>query len=546
MKKLAILALVGISAVSCNGIAGWSGSNTDSTAHSGMASESKVWARDLSITKENAYSDLFLDSTVLDSFITREKLNEADAQSLRNFYNVRNFQYAWFSSSGPTEQVRGFWGLHAAEPEKEIKRDTAFMNLMDSLMQTDSLQITTPDTALVQTELQLTRELIEYAGKVDDDFIQPTNLYFLIPSKKMDAMALADSLLHKQKDSSLYAAHPSYTSLKTELNRYYEAAKSGGWQPITSAQNLAKGSKAPVVGLLKRRLSLIGDYPVGDTSAVLTDTLLTAIKDYQIRHGLAPTGRINDSLIQSLNVPAEERVQQILVNMNRMMWMQPLTDSNRIVVNIPSLMLYAYSDSGKVMEMPIVVGKEGSATVSFTDEINQVVFSPYWRLPESIIREEIMPKMKADPAYLKKRNMEITGQYNDSIPQIRQLPGKENALGQVKFLFPNSFDIYLHDTPDKSLFSRKDRAISHGCIRVAQPEALAQYLLRDQKEWTPEKIRQAMNGGKEQTVEVKKRMPVQINYFTAWMDEKGRLNFRPDVYGYDASVMKQMFKAMPV
>lgn len=546
MKKLAIIALIGIGALSCNGIAGWSGSNTDSTAHGGMAPENSVLARDLSITKENAYSDLFLDSALLDSFIAKEKLDEGDAQSLRNFYNVRNFQYAWFSSSGPTEQVRGFWGLHAAEPEKEMKRDTAFMNLMDSLMQADSLQITTPDTALVQTELQLTRELIKYAGKVEDDFIQPANLYFLIPSKKMDAMALADSFLHKQKDSFMYAAHPSYTSLKTELNRYYEAAKSGGWQPITSAQNLARGSKATVVSLLKKRLSLTGDYPVGDTSAVLTDTLLTAIKDYQLRNGLAPTGRINDSLIQSLNVPAEERVQQILVNMNRMMWMQPLTDSSRIIVNIPSLMLYAYSDSGKVMEMPIVVGKEGSATVSFTDEINQVVFSPYWRLPESIVREEIMPKMKSDPSYLKKRNMEITGQYNDSTPQIRQLPGKENALGQVKFLFPNSFDIYLHDTPDKSLFSRKDRALSHGCIRVAQPEALAQYLLRDQGEWTPEKIRQAMNSGKEQTVEVKKRMPVQISYFTAWMDEKGRLNFRPDVYGHDAGVMKQMFKSIPV
>lgn len=544
MKNVLAATAILLFATSCNGVAGWFGSNSDSTAHAAKADTTAgmQWSVDNSITKENAYSDLFLDSVVLDSFIVKQQLEADDAQSLRNFYRVRNYQYAWFHSGGVTEQARGFWGLHAASPSEEQQKDTAFRKLMDSLVTNDSMHLVQSDTGLLQTELKLTQQLVDYARENKNGLIQSSNLYFIVPAKRMDAMTLADSILHKQRDSALYAAHPAYNSLKSSLALYYNAAKNGGWQPIGNAQNLARGSKSAAVVALKKRLSITGDYPAGDTSAVLTDTLLTAIKDYQLRNGLALTGRINDSLIQSLNVPAQERVEQILVNMNRVLWMQPLTDSTRIEVNIPSYTLYAFGDSGTVLSMPVIAGKEGASTISFTDQVSQVVFSPYWRLPESIVRDEILPKMKADPNYLKKRNMEIVGKYNDSIPQIRQLPGKDNALGQVKFLFPNSFDIYLHDTPDKSLFAQKNRALSHGCIRVAQPEALAQFLLKDQRDWTADKIRQAMNSGKEQTVEVKQKVPVQINYYTVWADANGKLNFRPDVYQHDQTARKRMFQ----
>ncbi|RYF82880.1 MAG: hypothetical protein EON98_10895 [Chitinophagaceae bacterium] len=192
------------------------------------------------------------------------------------------------------------------------------------------------------------------------------------------------------------------------------------------------------------------------------------------------------------------------------------------------------------MEMPVIVGKEGTGTMAFSDEITKIVFNPYWNIPESIVKNEIMPAMKADPSYLKKKNMEIVKQ-NDSVPQIRQLPGKDNALGRVKFLFPNSFDIYLHDTPNKDLFAQQNRALSHGCIRVAKPDSLAAFILRRQSEWTPEKISAAMNSGKEQTVDVKNPVPVSITYYTAFADEKGKLNFRHDVYGYDQRTAERMF-----
>jgi murein L,D-transpeptidase YcbB/YkuD len=178
--------------------------------------------------------------------------------------------------------------------------------------------------------------------------------------------------------------------------------------------------------------------------------------------------------------------------------------------------------------------------MAFSDQVSKIVFSPYWNIPQSIVQNEIKPAMQKDPAYLKKKNMEIVKQ-DDSLPQIRQLPGKDNALGRVKFLFPNSFDIYLHDTPNKELFAQQNRALSHGCIRVAKPDSLAHYILRGQTEWTPEKIAAAMNSDKEQTVEVKKPVPVAITYYTSWIDEKGRMNFRKDIYGYDKKTGERMF-----
>lgn len=190
--------------------------------------------------------------------------------------------------------------------------------------------------------------------------------------------------------------------------------------------------------------------------------------------------------------------------------------------------------------MNVVVGKEGHNTTMFTGDLNQVVFSPHWNVPPSIVKNEILPAMSRNPDYLASQNMEITGD-EGGLPKIRQKPGGENALGQVKFLFPNSFNIYFHDTPSKSLFDRDKRAYSHGCIRLSDPFKMAQYLLRNQPEWSPERIMDAMNSGEEKFVKVKNPVPVFITYYTAWVDERGQLNFRDDIYDHDQKLAKKMF-----
>jgi L,D-transpeptidase YcbB len=569
MKKM----LIGIAAVSllssCTQVGGWFGSDKDSTQNlnSESAYKAKIF-RDQSITKENAYSDLFLDSAALETYITRKKIEGDKAQRMRDFYLVRNNQFAWFSSSGLTEQARGLWSLRADDLEKQ--KDTSakrVVEMMDSLLTDNSAIITADtgtvannnrilkdsaalmdgstamifdnsDTTVVQTELALTEQLVELAGE-NNSVVTAENFYWMVPRKKMDAMQLADSVL-KGSDSALWKNNTQYTALKNSLQLYYTAAKNGGWDSLGVVKGIQKGAKSPAVTVLKKRLAATGDYPATDTSNVYNDSLVTAIKTVQQQYGFAPTGTLNDSLIRELNVPAEERVQQLLVNMNRALWMPQQNDSTRIMVNIPSLQLYVYSDSGKVMEMPVIVGKEGTGTMAFSDEISQIVFNPYWNIPQSIVQNEIKPAMKSDPNYLKKKNMEIVRQH-DSLPEIRQLPGKDNALGRVKFLFPNSFDIYLHDTPHKNLFAQQNRALSHGCIRVAKPDSLARFILRGQGEWTPEKIAAAMNSGKEQKVEVKNPVPVSITYYTAFTDDKGRMHFRKDVYGYDKKTAAKMF-----
>jgi L,D-transpeptidase YcbB len=541
MKNMIIAAVIGcLLTTSCTQIAGWFGSNEDSTRGEAVDSSSyAAFARDESITEANAYSDLFLDSASIENYIQKEKLSDSAARALRNFYLIRNYQYAWFTTGGMTEQGKAVWNLYA---EDSAHTDRNLRQQMDTLLQNDSLNIIRGDSSFVQTELALTKKLVQYAQNSDSGFISSDNFYYLVPAKKQDPLALADSVLNKQTDSAQYAGNKAYSLLKQQLALYYKAAKDSNWQTFNMrSEKLKKGSRSPVVAQLKKRLQATGDYRIADTSNVFNDSLFAALKDYQQRNGLAPTGVVDDSLMTVLNVSPEQRVEQILVNLNRMRWMQPVTDSNRIMVNIPSQMLYAYEDSGEVFQMPVIVGREGTGTLMFRGNINQIVFNPEWRLPQSIVKNEIMPRMKSDPNYLKKNNMEIISQ-KDSIPEIRQLPGKNNAMGQVKFLFPNSYDIYLHDTPDKTLFAKKDRTLSHGCIRVADAQKLAQYLLRNQNEWTPEKIRAAMNSNKTQSVMVNTAEPVYITYYTAWADENGKLNFRDDVYGYDQKTAERMFK----
>ena len=286
-------------------------------------------------------------------------------------------------------------------------------------------------------------------------------------------------------------------------------------------------------------MQLSDDY-LNDTSSNFTDSLEVAIKDYQQRHGLKPTGIINDSLIASLNVPVENRIQQLIINLNRAQWMSPIQDSNYIIVNIPDFMLTAYENNAKVLSIPVAVGKQGTNTTIFSGDLNQIVFSPTWNIPPSIVKRDIVPAMKSDPGYLRKNDMEIVRR-NDSLPEIRQLPGENNTLGKVKFLFPNRYDIYLHDTKAKEVFKQKNRAVSNGCIRLADAETFANYLLVDNDDWSPEKVDAAMNAGKEQFVKLSKPVPVVITYYTAWVDENGKLNFRDDVYGHDRRISQMMF-----
>ncbi|HRX94157.1 MAG TPA: L,D-transpeptidase family protein, partial [Chitinophagaceae bacterium] len=210
-----------------------------------------------------------------------------------------------------------------------------------------------------------------------------------------------------------------------------------------------------------------------------------------------------------------------------------------IIVNIPEFMLHVYNKHEPVFDMVVVVGKVGHNTMMFNGDLQQIVFSPYWNVPASIIKNEIMPAIARNPNYLASKNMEKVG------AGIRQKPGPGNALGKVKFIFPNSFNMYFHDTPSKSLFSRDKRAFSHGCIRLSEPQKMAEWLLRDDAGWNTDKVVAAMNKSYETPVKLKEPIPVFIIYYTAWVDHDGLLNFRDDVYDHDKQLIKKMFTPLP-
>lgn len=506
-----------------------------------------VSKRDYSITQSNSCSDLFLDSMAMEKFIASKKIPDSMASRIRSFYNTRNYQFAWFSSDGMNEQTSAFWNLHdyvTTYNNDTSLKDKKLQRKMDALMAEENLS-PMATTDYISTELTLTEHFIKYIlNNYGKGYVKRKEMERFIPFKKEDPLALADSLLNKKhKDDKYFEdVNAPYKALKEQLGKYYNIAKAGGWPRITiSKKTLKKGLSDPAISIIKKRLRISGEMIGKDSSQVCNDSLENAVKIFQTTMGYKPDGIITASLINDMNVPALARIKQILINMGRMRWMPVEPSGKLILVNIPEFALHVYENKKKIWDMDVVVGKEGHHTTMFSGDLNQIVFSPYWNVPASIVEKEILPKLASDPNYLASQNMEQTGTDEDGVPKIRQLPGPENSLGRVKFLFPNSFNIYFHDTNAKTLFEKDKRAFSHGCIRLSQPEKMAQYLLRDQPEWTLQRIEEAMNSGQEQYVKLKNPVPVIITYYTAWVDDNGQLNFRDDIYSHDRTLGSKMF-----
>ena len=337
-----------------------------------------------------------------------------------------------------------------------------------------------------------------------------------------------------------------YKLLQENLVKYFDLDKitANTWDSIPAAAKLLlkKGDSSEIIVQIKNRLFLLGDMSVADSSQKYDSVLFLAAKRFQRRMGLSIDGVIGAKMIQELNVPVKQRIQQLLVNMERVRWMPPEKDTNYIMVNIPEYKMHVYDSGKQIFDMNVIVGKASNSTVIFNGNLKYIVFSPYWNVPTSIVQKEIVPGMKRDKNYIQRNNIEITGTSN-GLPLVRQKPGPNNSLGLVKFLFPNNYDIYLHDTPNHELFNVSSRSFSHGCIRIAEPKKFAQYLLRSDTAttWKSNVIDSSMHLPKERWVTLKKTIPVFIVYFTAWVDKNGLLNFRKDIYGHDEKMSEKLF-----
>jgi murein L,D-transpeptidase YcbB/YkuD len=243
-------------------------------------------------------------------------------------------------------------------------------------------------------------------------------------------------------------------------------------------------------------------------------------------------------------VRSDERIEQIEVNLDRLRWLPDDLGTRHVRVNIPAFELSVHDGDEIPLRMRVIVGSRENQTPVFSGKMEYLVFSPYWNIPSSIVTKEILPKMEENPNYLERQQIEIVRTNGDTY-QLRQRPGAFNSLGLVKFIFPNRFDVYLHDTPADNLFDRLTRTLSHGCVRVEEPAELAAYVLQDQEDWTDEQIHAAMHSRREKRVDLLTALPVHILYWTAWVDRNRQVQFRNDVYGYDAKHRALMTRPPP-
>ncbi|MEO7047931.1 MAG: L,D-transpeptidase family protein, partial [Ferruginibacter sp.] len=505
--------------------------------------DKKVSKRNYSITKANAFNDIFLDSNAVENYITKNSLPDSVANLIRSFYNTRNYEFAWFSSAGLSEQAMGFSSLKNFTGDTSAKQKK-LQKTIDNLLADDEMKVSAKSPSIINTELMLTESLIDYGkANFDKGYVKRKELERFIPFKKSDPLKLADSLLNKKHSDDKYFSdiNKPYKLLLEQLKKYADIAKAGGWPSIAgTANNFKEGASSPEIISIKKLFSITGDLPVKDSSSVFDDNFKKGVLNFQKRFGQTADGKITAATLEEMKVPVIARIKQILINMNRMRWLPLEPESKLIVVNIPAFLLHVYDKKQEVFSMPVIVGKEGHNTTLFSDRLSTIVFSPYWNIPQSIVKNEIVPGIAKNKNYLADHQMETTGT-EDGFPIVRQLPGPKNSLGKVKFLFPNIFNIYFHDTPAKSIFDKDVRAYSHGCIRLSDPLKLATYLLKGNDSWTSQNIEKAMDSGKEQYVALKDPVPVFITYYTAWVDENGQLNFRDDIYGHDLIVGKKMF-----
>jgi L,D-transpeptidase YcbB len=488
-------------------------------------------------TSINQQSNIPFDSTLIGTFYTNHPELKKYEKNVTDIYRQHNFHEIWFDQKGVVE-----FGHSLYSKAKDLEMEGIFVSFPYQA-KIDGVFLDEVENTLTEaeTEIMLSNLFLFYAEKVYNgiDEKATTSMGWLLPRKQLSYVSLLDSIMTKQnlENENQKVLFRQYYRLREVLTRYREIEKSGGWKHIdfsTKLKAYKPEDTSNVILLIRERLFITGELAQNNQSNKYDDELLAAIKKYQVQNGFNPVRSIEPKHIMAMNVPVGERIKQIVVNMERCRWISPeiVKSKELVVVNIPSYKLNFYRDGKSELESAVVVGKNLNKTVIFSGKMSNVVFSPYWNVPQSILNKEIKPGIAKNPNYLETHNMEW---HNG---QVRQKPGMKNSLGLVKFIFPNSNDIYLHDTPSKSLFEKENRAFSHGCIRVAKPRELALKLLENDSTWTPKKVDAAMNAGVEKWVSLKEKIPVYIGYFTAWVNEKGEISFYNDVYKRDENLFK--------
>lgn len=483
---------------------------------------------------------------------------------LLQFYKDEQCRSAWSNGNIINSQavyliyaIRQFAGdgLDIYNPAYNFESILKLMNFSkpDSLIKNDPIVLAHLDLLLTDAYLMLGKHL--YYGLVPRE----TASSIWTNARKRESinlgLRLREALHNENVKESLEHLSPSsygYGELRKIMMNYLKIQESGGWKIIQPFSINNKGFEQYSLDDLKERLRVEGDLYKEDNSS---EAYENALKNFQRRHGIGVDGIVGIKTISKMNIPVEEKIAAIRLNMEKLRWM-PEEKSRYISVNIPDFSLSVIEDT-TVLKMKAIIGKEARQTPVFSAYMKYIVVNPYWRIPNTILREDIIPKVQKDIRYLKKERIRIFKAGDDvgkkeinpqtinwkkvnanTFPYLlRQDAGAKNVLGRLKFIFPNSYDIYVHDTPDKNLFEQNIRLFSSGCIRIQEPLELARYLLKNGKDsYIPDLIDSGVN----KKIFLPTAVKVRIDYWTAWVDDDGIANFRDDVYGYDSALMETL------
>ena len=533
------------------------GCKSSETAQAGKPENPQTWAP-AKLTSVNGVPATEIEARMKEKLNSERppKIDDDQWGHTRRLYQIYGDNALWLSSDGLHEtRTKALTDAILAANTDGMKMDDypigALAQAIATLKQTKNPtadQLATADVLLTASYVALGEDLM--TGQIDPRTVQQA--WHVNPEEENIDSALVRNLRYEHLDRALATMRPTdddYAGLSKELQRWRVIVAKGGWSAVPGVSgNIKAGGKAnpAVLTAVRARLAAEGIAVPADSGAqtaagsgTYDNALAGAIATFQQRHSINVDSALGKETVDALNVPASYRLAQIAANMERYRWLPRSFGRRYIFVNVPAFHLEAYDSTGKALEMKVIVGQEyeDKATPVFADSMETVVFRPYWDVPPSIAAKEIFPK---GPGYLASENMEVYSQNGQRA--VRQRPGPKNALGFVKFLFPNDFNIYLHDTPNHQLFDKDVRAFSHGCIRLEKPAELAEWVLG----WPADKVEQAMHDGPDNRgVKLPQKIPVFITYFTTYINN-GQLYFGNDLYNRDDKLVPiVMSGAMP-
>jgi len=497
-------------------------------------------------------------------FSSRQVGFDTADQELYTVYHEFGLRALWVTSEGPRRRASALYAaVKNAADEGLRSRDYHFPALSRYWESTDTGELS-------RLDVLLTLALIAWVNDVSVGRVYPRekhpDLFARAGDRRGDPVDIVQTFMDSSDPggylASLLPRHRHYQGLKLALGRYRELQKNGGWQSVPVASTLHPGDRHGRVIAIRRRLSVSGEFDGQDPGSDLFDEAVeAAVKRFQLKHGLSPDGIVGPRTMAALNATVQDWIRLIEMNMERWRWMDHDLQDPHILVDIAGFHLQGVADDEVEVEMRVIVGKRYHESPIFSDHVRYIEFNPYWNIPPSIARHETIPKIRKDPDYLTRTHIRIFDGWGENSRELdpgsidwdheknpgrfkfRQDPGPWNALGTMKFVFPNKYSVYLHDTPDHDLFSRASRAFSHGCIRLSESARLAEFMLAlNDPAWDRTKIDQVVDSKKRTIKSLKARLAVHIIYQTAWTDRDGQIRFSPDVYRRDTKLQQTLYQ----